>query len=707
MMPQLNFRIAAILVVVLMCALSASSQQQIISSSSRSSCLNLPRPDGYNERKVVNISLASNANSAIHAHIVSILLDEVIGEQNNLVPANAIDVWPRVASGEIHACMEYWPSTRQAEEQKYFYEEKTVTSAGPVGIIGTIGWYMPRYVLKDVPTALSGDFTNPNVSAYFNNTFILGDKYWAGPEQKIIESNGYNLTVKVLSGIAEFNAMLAAKYAKQEPMLFFAWRPNVIFSNYDLVRVSLPNNTVYYPSEILGKLMANDLREYAPAAAYLAQSYSMNTNTMNNLLSLIYTKNYTAYDAACYWLNENEQIWENWIRPSSFKNVGLDIQISMWVLTALCIAAAIFYMSVVAHYRKSKVIIASSGLFLISMCIGGMLMFGSVAAFVSNTDIGCNLFIWMLPVGFALLFGSLFAKTGRIYLLFSNKSLQLVKYTDRDVGLGVGVILLGEYVILVAMTVVQPADYVFQSLGTADFTFCLFHYPTGITLLVYNGIVMVFGVIISILISRLRLTLYNEAKYIGLAMYNFALIAIFIAVIFLVSDVIVRYALLCCCILFITMVSLSVLFIPKIRLLFNHTEEELRQMNEAQLQAVIRSYTKKFASSSDQKNSTKKIGMTSAGESGNSWKSQSGSIVEDEMVELANSVKSLHKQVDELKKENKKLRDSPPPPKDGVQSDYRSLYEKFSHENTILRNRIFELEGKIRFYEQLTTSTEQ
>jgi hypothetical protein len=557
---------------------------------------------------------------------------------------------------------------------------------------------MPRYVLKDVPTALSGDFANPNVSAYFNNTFILGDKYWAGPERKIIESNGYNLTVNVLSGAAEFNALLAAKYAKQEPMVFFAWRPNVIFSNYDLVRVSLPNNTVYYPSEILGKFMWNGLREYSPAAAYLVQSYSMNTNTINNMLAEIYNKNYTAYDIACNWVIENEQIWQNWIRPSSFKRVGVEIQISMWVLTALCVAAAIFYMSVVVHYRKSKVIIASSGLFLVSMCIGGMLMFGSVAAFVSNTDIGCNLFIWMLPVGFALLFGSLFAKTGRIYLLFSNKSLQLVKYTDRDVGLCVGVVLLGEIVVLGVMTGMQPATYAFQTEGDSEFSFCLYHMPTGVTLLVYNGIIIVFGIIIAALVNKLRLTLYNEAKYIGLAMYNFALIAIFIAVIFLVSDVVVRYALLCCCILFITMVSLSVLFIPKIRLLFNHSEEELRQMNEAQLQAVIRSYTKKFASSSDQKTSTNK--GTTASSGGTSWKVTSGVPAvgsefdtEDEMANLASSVKSLHKQVDDLKKENKKLRET-------TKEDYRDMYEKIYHENMLMKNKIFELEGKLQHYVQ-------
>ncbi len=68
----------------------------------------------------------------------------------------------------------------------------------------------------------------------------------------------------------------------------------------------------------------------------------------------------------------------------------------------------LFMSNVFTYSRKSKVIIASSGVFLISMCIGGMLMFGSVAAFVSNTNIGCNLFIWMLPVGFALLFGWVF-----------------------------------------------------------------------------------------------------------------------------------------------------------------------------------------------------------------------------------------------------------------------------------------------------------
>eukprot|EP00029_Vermamoeba_vermiformis_P004838 TRINITY_DN154_c0_g3_i2.p1 TRINITY_DN154_c0_g3~~TRINITY_DN154_c0_g3_i2.p1 ORF type:complete len:702 (+),score=151.44 TRINITY_DN154_c0_g3_i2:57-2162(+) len=669
---------------------------QVGPSSDRPSCLNRPKPDGYHARNHVNISTTGYSTSALHSLIVSILLDEVAGVPNNLVVSNSLAVWEQIASGSIHACLEYWPSTRAAQEQKYFYDERTIISAGPQGVIGSTGWYIPRYVLKDVPTALAGDFANPNVSAYFNNTLIIGDKSWSGPEQDIINDNNYTLTVQYLNGQTSFNALISERYAKRQPILFWAWRPNMLFNMYDMVRVSLPNSGTYYPSEILGKIMWPTLKAFSPESSYLVQSYSMNGNDMTVMLGQLYA-NKSNYDVACQWVTENEQVWQNWIRPSSFAEVGLDLQVSMWVLTGLCTACSIFYLAVTIKFRKSKVIIASSGLFLISMCIGGMLMFGSVAAFVSNTDIGCNLFIWMLPVGFALLFGSLFAKTGRIYLLFSNKSLQLVKYTDRDVGLCVLVVLLGEIVVLSVMTGLQPAEFVFQTEGDQQFSFCLFHLPTGVTLLVYNGIIIVFGIIIAALVSKLRLTLYNEAKYIGLAMYNFALIAIFIAVIFLVTDVIVRFALLCCCILFITMVSLSVLFVPKVRLLFRYSEEELRQMNEAQLQAVIRSYTKKFASSSDQKTSTNKGTTTASG--GTSWKVTSGMPVgsefdtEDEMANLASSVKTLHKQVDDLKKENKKLRET-------SKEEYRDMYEKTFHENMILKNKIFELEGRLQGYLQ-------
>ena len=101
---------------------------------------------------------------------------------------------------------------------------------------------MPRYVLKDVPSALAADFANPIVANYFNNTFIVGDEAWSGPEQIIIKEYGYDLTVQLLSGQEEFVALLADRYAREEPMLFFLWSPNPLMSVYDFVKVTLPQD---------------------------------------------------------------------------------------------------------------------------------------------------------------------------------------------------------------------------------------------------------------------------------------------------------------------------------------------------------------------------------------------------------------------------------------------------------------------------------
>lgn len=170
------------------------------------------------------------------------------------------------------------------------------------------------------------------MSAYFNNTLIIGDKSWSGPEHDIINDLNYTLTVQYLSGQTAFNALLAERYAKRQPILFWVWRPNMLFSVYDLVRVSIPNSSKsiiigtshsffwrpqidnYYPSEILGKIMWPTLKDFSPEAAYMVQSYSMNSNDLTAMLGQIYL-NKTNFEVACQWLTENEQVWQNWIRP--------------------------------------------------------------------------------------------------------------------------------------------------------------------------------------------------------------------------------------------------------------------------------------------------------------------------------------------------------------------------------------------------------
>jgi ABC-type proline/glycine betaine transport system substrate-binding protein len=63
--------------------------------------------------------------------------------------------------------------------------------------------------------------------------------------------------------------------------------------------------------------MRPSLKDYSPEAAYLVQSYSMSGNDMTAMLGQIYI-NKTNFEVACQWVTENEQVWENWIRPCMY-----------------------------------------------------------------------------------------------------------------------------------------------------------------------------------------------------------------------------------------------------------------------------------------------------------------------------------------------------------------------------------------------------
>jgi glycine betaine/proline transport system substrate-binding protein len=211
------------------------------------------------------------------------------------------------------------PSSRSAEEAKYIYDEGTILSAGPLGMVGQVGWYVPRYVLDEVPDALFGDFADPTVAGYFNNTLIVGDPNWMVVEEQIIKDQNYSLNVEFLSGEIEMTEMLFERYANKEQMLFYFWKPHTLDSIFSLMRVQLPNDSVYYPPEILSKIMWAGLPEYSPETAFFVQSFALNGNQMTQLLANLYEKR-SLFDVACDWVKNNEQIWENWIRPCKLQH---------------------------------------------------------------------------------------------------------------------------------------------------------------------------------------------------------------------------------------------------------------------------------------------------------------------------------------------------------------------------------------------------
>lgn len=115
------------------------------------------------------------------------------------------------------------------------------------------GWYVPRYVLSSVPNALFGDFSDPQVSSYFNHTLIIGDKDWLGVEQKVIDEQHFALNIEYLASELELTALIEDRFANKDPMLFYFWKPHTLSSVFDMMRVQLPNDCKsIYGNHVLG-----------------------------------------------------------------------------------------------------------------------------------------------------------------------------------------------------------------------------------------------------------------------------------------------------------------------------------------------------------------------------------------------------------------------------------------------------------------------
>lgn len=97
--------------------------------------------------------------------------------------------------------------------------------------------------MNDVPTALFGDFANPAVAAYFNNTVYVGDQDWLSAQYDVISDNKYPLNVVLLPGEDELLDLLYANYAQKQPLLFHFWSPHLLPPNVQLIRVQLPNDS--------------------------------------------------------------------------------------------------------------------------------------------------------------------------------------------------------------------------------------------------------------------------------------------------------------------------------------------------------------------------------------------------------------------------------------------------------------------------------
>jgi len=228
--------------------------------------------------------------------------------------------------------------------------------------------------------------------------------------------------------------------------------------------------------------------------------------------------------------------------------------------------------------KKSGQIKFASVNFLVVICTGAIICLLDVYLWIATeTTVICIARIWVVSLGFTLMYGGLFVKTWRVWKIFGqvkNNSLNKANpISDGQLFGMLGVLLTVDIIILIMFTLWHEGTWVYPPvLGTvAPVSNCAYNPVWPIVfILLYSCAILLFGVFLAVS-TRYVVTTFNESKYIGFSIYNCAFMALIaIPIIALVSanhDVV--FVLFCLSIIIGVIPSVIIIFLPKITSLWS------------------------------------------------------------------------------------------------------------------------------------------
>jgi glycine betaine/proline transport system substrate-binding protein len=239
--------------------------------------------------------------------------------------------WQGFDTGEVDVILENWGHPDL--EQHYIKDTKLATDAGPNGVTGIIGWYVPGWMIDQYPDL--ADWHNLNKYADLFKTpesaplgqFLGSDPTFVQYDQALIKNLGLNYK-DIFSGseAASITAYQAADKNKT-PLLGYFYDPQWLQNEIKLVQIKLPAYTpgcdkdlkkvaCDYPPYILNKIVRTKWLDSAGAAGTFIKNFKWGNKDQNEVADLITNKKMSDADAAKQWIDEHPDVWQAWIPKS-------------------------------------------------------------------------------------------------------------------------------------------------------------------------------------------------------------------------------------------------------------------------------------------------------------------------------------------------------------------------------------------------------
>ncbi len=238
-----------------------------------------------------------------------------------------------MADGKIDVVLEDWDNTTIPSNKKYV-TSKAVVNVGGNGITGVIGWYIPRYLLRQYPQfkswkGLKGKesvFKSPESGS--QGMFLGGDPSYVQKDRALIKELGLNLKHVVAGAEPAQVARWTQLYKQKKPVLFYWYDPQYLNAAYDVVQVKLPprfkkcvddeklkgNHACEYPSYGLDKLVSGKFAKSGSPALKVIRKFTWTSADQNFVANLISGKKMAKDKAAATWVKTHAKQVNAWVK---------------------------------------------------------------------------------------------------------------------------------------------------------------------------------------------------------------------------------------------------------------------------------------------------------------------------------------------------------------------------------------------------------
>jgi len=184
------------------------------------------------------------AGSTANTYVAKYVLEKKLGCKVKITKITEIPVFQAMADGKVDVVLEDWQHVDQYKQ--FATKQKSVVIVGSNGVIGHIGWYIPKYLLKQYPQfatwkGLKGKedvFKSPESGS--QGMFLGGDPSYVQKDKELITLLGLNFKHVTVGAepaqVARFSQLIKQK----KPVIFYWYTPQYLNVQLDLTEVKLP-----------------------------------------------------------------------------------------------------------------------------------------------------------------------------------------------------------------------------------------------------------------------------------------------------------------------------------------------------------------------------------------------------------------------------------------------------------------------------------